>query len=138
LAGGWALSLGSAAIAATLTPERTLTIEFYTTPPFVESLPNALYAFLGPVTRVAPYGRMTGTLLDGNTVLGVSTSTLGGAGTGLYALFPAPVTWKTALSPWDHPRGDPAVADFTSIHQGTIEGRIEIVIASGRLDLEAR
>jgi hypothetical protein len=119
-----------------LIPGRILRIEFFTSPPFVESLPNTLYAFLGNAERVEAYGSMTGALYDGDTLLGVSTSTAGCCATGTYSFHPAPVTWKSPGSPWDHPVGDPAVADFTSLHDGSIDGRIDITIDAGRLNLD--
>jgi hypothetical protein len=124
------------AAGATLTPERTLRIEFSTSPPFIESLPNTLYAFLGLVDRIEPYTTITGSLYDDDVLLGVSTSSNGCCGTGVYSFHPVPVTWKASGSPWDFPAGDPAVVDFTSMHDGTIDGRIDIVIDAGRFDLD--
>jgi hypothetical protein len=119
-----------------LTPGRLLRIEFTTSPPFIESLPNTLYAFLGNAGRIEAYGSMTGALYDGAQLLGVSTSSLGCCALGSYSFHPAPVTWKSPGSPWDQPAGDPAVVDFTALHDGTIDGRIDIAIDAGRLELD--
>lgn len=128
---------------AVLTPERTLRIEFITTPPFIESNPNVLSAMLGYVTITSPYNTITGSLYDGATLLGTATSTLGAGHTGLYSFHPVPVTWKTANSPynpfaWSGPNNVPAVVDFTSLHNGTIAGRIDITIDAGRLEIDYR
>lgn len=122
-----------------LTAGRVLRIEFATTPPFVESLPNTLYALLGNGERLQPYGMMTGELYDGDVLLGVSVSSVGCCGTGIYSFHPAPVTWRTADSPWNFPAGDPASVDFASLHDGSIDGRIDITIDSGSVvfDLDA-
>jgi len=119
-----------------LTAGRILRIEFTTSPPFIESLPNTLYAFLGSGSRVAPYGSMTGVLYDGDALLGISTSSTGCCATGSYSFNPAPTTWTTAGSPWDFPAGDPAVVDFDSMHDGTIDGRIDIAIDTGRIEID--
>lgn len=121
-----------------LLPERVLRIEFSTHPPFVESLPNTLYALLGDVERQAAYGGITGRLYDGDALLGASTSTIGCCGTGVYSFDPVPVTWRSADSPWDFPAGDPAVVDFTPLHDGSIDGRIDITIDAGRIALDLR
>jgi hypothetical protein len=121
-----------------LTRDDILRIEFLTTPPFIESLPNVLYAFLGHVSRREPFNSITGSLYDGARLLGVSTSSNGCCGTGIYSFNPVPVTWKSPGSPWDFPAGDPAVVDFTSMHDGSIEGRIDIVIDAGSFDLDLR
>jgi hypothetical protein len=122
--------------AEALTAGRILRIEFATTPPFVESLPNVLYALLGTVQRVEPYARITGALFDGETLLGASTSLSGCCATGQYSFNPVPVTWKSPGSPWDFPAGDPVTVDFTSMHDGSIDGRIDIVVDAGRFDLD--
>jgi hypothetical protein len=116
--------------------DRILRIEFVTTPPFVESLPNVLYALLGHVERTSPYGSISGALYDGGTLLGVSTSTNGCCGTGTYSFNPVPVTWRAPGSPWDFPAGDPATVEFSSLHDGSIDGRIDIRIDSGRFELD--
>jgi hypothetical protein len=122
--------------AQALTADRILRIEFATTPPFVESPPNVLVAFLGTVERVAPYNRVTGALYDGDVLLGVSTSPEGCCATGIYSFHPVPVTWKAPGSPWDFPAGSPAIVDFTALHDGSIDGRIDVVIDAGRFDLD--
>lgn len=127
-----ATSIGASTLR--LTSEETLQIEFTTHPPFVEQNPNTIYVFLGNVNRIAPYGLMSGSLYDGDTLLGLSTSTSGACATGTYSLHPAPTTWKSAASPWDHPAGDPSTVDFTSLLDGTIQGRIDIEIDSGSFD----
>ncbi len=123
----------------TLTAERVLRIEFVTTPPFVESLPNTLYALLGSGERRQAYGTMRGAIYDGSTLLGVSESSIGCCATGAYSFNPAPVTFRAPGSPWDFPAGDPATVDFTSMHDGSIAGRIDITIDAGSilLDLDA-
>lgn len=128
-------AIGSASHAASLTPERTLRIEFVTTPPFIESNPNVLGCALGYVNIVAPYQSITASLYNGNTLLGTGTSTLGAGHAGIYSMHFMPVTWKTAASPWN-PYGPPVVANFSSIHNGTIQGRIDITIQGGQIDLE--
>jgi hypothetical protein len=119
-----------------LIPGRLLRIEFSTSPPFIESLPNTLYAFLGDANRVEEYGSMIGALYDGDVLLGVSTSSVGCCASGSYSFHPAPVSWESPTSPWDHPTGDPAVVDFATLHDGSIDGRIDIAIDAGRLELE--
>lgn len=116
--------------------DRILRIEFVTTPPFVESLPNVLYALLGHVERTSAYGSISGALYDGDILLGVSTSTNGCCGTGTYSFNPVPVTWRAPGSPWDFPAGDPATVDFSSLHDGSIDGRIDIRIDAGRFELD--
>jgi hypothetical protein len=126
---------------AVLTPERTLSIEFITTPPFIESNPNVLTAMLGYVNIVEPYATITGSLYDGATLLGTATSTNGAGHTGIYSFHPVPVSWKTATSPynpdaWLGPGNEPAIVDFTSLHDGTIVGRIDITIDAGRIEFD--
>ena len=119
-----------------LLPQRVLRIAFTTHPPFVESLPNTLYALLGDVERQAPFGAISGALYDGEALLGVSTSTNGCCATGVYSFDPVPVTWRSPDSPWDFPAGDPAAVDFTALHDGSIDGRIDITIDAGRIALD--
>ena len=121
---------------ATLTPERTLQIEFQARSNYIIP-PNVLYAFGGYVTILQPYTQITGSLYNGNTLLGTSTSSVGAGYTGTYSFYPIPTTWKAPGSPWNFPAGDPATVDFTSILDGTINGRIDITINAGsiRFDL---
>lgn len=118
-----------------VTAAQMLRIEFYTTPPFVESLPNTLYALLGAVDRIEPFATIIGSLYDGETLLGVSASTSGCCATGTYSFNPVPVTWRSPGSPWDFPTGAPATVDFTTLHDGSIDGRIDIQIDSGAFEL---
>lgn len=119
-----------------LLPDRILRLEFTTHPPFVESLPDTLYALLGEVERQAPYTTIRGALYDGDVLLGVSTSTTGCCATGTYSFNPVPVTWRSPDSAWDFPAGDPATVDFTALRDGAIDGRIDITIDAGRIALE--
>lgn len=137
-----ASSLGSAQ-RVSLTPGRTLRIEFITTPPFIETNPNVLSVQLGYVNLAAPYGRITGSLYDGEVLLGTAYSTLGAGYTGRYSFHPLPVSWKTADSPWNPwahagPGNEPAVVDFTTLHDGTIRGRMDISIDAGQIDFAYR
>lgn len=122
---------GPGAPDTTLSAGQILRIEF-TTRASTLGVPNALYAFLGNIQREQPFGTMSGALYDGDTLLGTSTSATGCCGTGVYSMFPAPMTWKSAGSPWNFPAGDPAVVDFGGILGGTIDGRIDIAIDAGR------
>lgn len=126
---------GPGAPDTSLSAGQILRIEF-TTRMTTLGVSNALYAFLGNVQRVIPFGTMSGSLYDGDTLLGTSTSSTGCCGTGTYAMFPAPVTWKSAGSPWNFPAGDPAVVDFSGILGGTIDGRIDISIDAGRFEFD--
>ncbi len=130
-----ALVVQSSAQGAILSAGQVLRIEFSTTPPTVPETPDVLYVFLGEIDRLEPYDFMTGSLYDGDDLLGTSNSENGCCGTGLRSNFPAPVTWKGPGSPWDFPAGDPATVDFTTLLNGSIRGRIDISINAGKLDL---
>jgi hypothetical protein len=122
--------------ADTLLPGGILRVEFQTRPPFIESNPNALSLALGNVTIGAPYSRITGTLYDGNRLLGEAWSTLGAGSTGPYSFHPLPTTWKSAGSPWDpfwFAPGLTPVVDFSTLWSGTIQGRIDVTIDSGSI-----
>jgi len=123
---------------ATLRAGDTLRIEFITTPPFTQFLPNTLYAFLGYTNLLYPYTTITVSPTNGDTLLGTSTSTNANlcAYTGTMSYYPAPATWKSSASPWNHPVGDPAVVNFSSLLNGSIDGRIEFTINAGSFEFD--
>lgn len=116
--------------------DHILRIEFGSAPPFIESLPNVLYALLGQVERREPFRTIHGALFDGDALLGVSTSTNGCCAVGPYSFNPVPVTWRASGSPWDFPAGAPATVDFAALHDGSIDGRIDVWVDAGGFDLD--
>lgn len=121
----------------TLVPGQLLRIGFSTSPPFAEMRePDTLYVFFGFPEVVMPFGLMTGVLYDGSSVLGVSTSAAGAGLLGTISLNPAGPTWKSAVSPWDFPAGDPVIVDFTSILNGSIAGTLEFSIDTGEIRID--
>ena len=133
---------GSSATGAILQAGDRLRITFTTAdPPFVENkTPNVVSAALGYTERLEPYTLIAGALYDGETLLGISTADahadLFCGYVGTYSYHPVPATWKSAGSPWDYHVGDPVTVDFTSLLNGTINGRIEFWINAGSFEFD--
>ena len=86
----------------------------------------------GILQVLAAHTSRTGALYDGNALLGSGTSTSFGGHVGALSLQPAR-SWVSPTSPWSF--DNPAVADFTVIQNGTIDGRIDFTIATGSMDI---
>jgi hypothetical protein len=126
-----ALGLAATARATILHAGEVLRVTF-TTSPNPNPVPDVLTLGLGVVNVLQPHTARTGALYDGNTLLGVGSTTSFGGNTGQLSLNPAR-SWKSPTSVWNF--DFPAVADFTTIANGTIQGRIDFSIATGAMDI---
>jgi hypothetical protein len=124
-----------------LTPDQLFRVGFVLPiTPFPFGTPDTLI-FAVDVTRLEPFGSLSVSLFDGHDLLGTySTSvngTTSGGGLGLNGYFLSP-TSTYGVSP-GYPQldvfGPPALIDFTSLADRSIQGTIELWIASGAVDV---
>lgn len=125
------LGLASAARATILHAGEILRVTFTTTPNSTPA-PDELSLNLGLTNVIQAHTARTGALYDGNVLLGVGSTTSFGNVVGPLNLDPAR-SWKSPTSLWNF--DNPAIADFTSIVNGTINGRIDFSIATGAMDI---
>src|SRR5262249_46365832 len=104
----------------------------FTTSPNATPVPDELSLNLGLTNVQQAHTARTGALYDGNVLLGVGSTTSFGSVVGPPNLDPAR-PWKSPTSLWNF--DNPANADFTSIANGTINGRIDFSIATGAMDI---
>ncbi len=116
----------------TLTPEETLRVEFITTPPF-NHVPDTLELGIGMVEVLSPYTYLSSSLYDDTDLLGTDIFSVFGNHTGMLGLYIA-ASWKSPESLSDF--FDPAVIDFTSIRDGSIQGIINFTIATGAIEFD--
>jgi hypothetical protein len=115
----------------TLTPDKTLRIDFYI--PQVQSpVPDRLELFFGMV-EANRYTSINGLLYNGQQFLGLDIEDLFGGSTGTLSLSPA-LTWVSPES--EYRLGYTGVIDFTSIRNATINGRIDLTIQTGSITLD--
>jgi hypothetical protein len=119
------------ASAAILTSNDILRVRF-TTSPGSSPVPDTMDLHLGIVQVLQAHTSRTGALFDGNTLLGSGTSTSFGGHVGALSLQPAR-SWRSPTSLYTFE--NPAVADFTTIQNGTIDGRIDFTIQTGAMDI---
>lgn len=135
-----AIVLGSAACAApahgdTLTATQILRVEFVMPDtPFPFGTPDTLI-FGVDVTRLEPFGSLSVSVFDGRHLLGTYSTSVNGetseGGLRLEGWFLSPTsTYRVPV-----PFAPPALIDFASIAERTIEGRLELAIASGAVDI---
>jgi hypothetical protein len=117
--------------AAVLSAGQVLEVRFVV-PPLSSPTPDTLTINLGVVQVLAAHTSRAGALFDGNTLLGTGSTSSFGGHVGALSLSPAR-SWRSPTSVWDF--DNPAVADFTSIANGSITGRIEFAIATGAMDI---
>ncbi len=94
--------------------------------------PNTLKLNFGLIQVVSPFGTRSAALYDGSTLLGTAMSSSFGTHMGALNLDPSN-SFTTSTSPWTF--GSPAIVDFTSILNGTIQGRIEFSLTTGAMDI---
>jgi hypothetical protein len=115
----------------TLTPDKTLSIDFYI--PQVQSpVPDRLELLFGMV-EANRYTFINGLLYNGQQFLGLDIEDLFGGSTGPLSLSPA-LTWVSPES--EYRLGYTGVIDFTSIRNATINGRIDLTIQTGSITLD--
>jgi hypothetical protein len=95
-------------------------------------VPDTLEFCLGNVVA-NKYTSISGSLYDNNTLLGIHTYSDFGEYTGPLSLSPAS-TWKSSESVFTF--FEPAVIDFSSIRNGTINGRIDCTIKTGSMTID--
>jgi hypothetical protein len=117
--------------AAILTPNDVLQVRFTVAP--ASPTPDVLTMSLGIVQVLAAHTSRTGALFDGNTLLGTGSTSSFGGHVGALSLSPAR-SWRSPASVWDF--DFPAVADFTTIQNGTIDGRVDFTIQTGAMDID--
>lgn len=126
-------SFSSTAQTITLNAAETLRINFNDAPPF-DNTPDVLQLHLGYVDILSPCTSLSGTLYNGQTLLGTHVSDIFALyfryNTGTLSLCPA-VGWKSPASLFTY--DNPAIIDFTSIQDGTINGRIDFRIQTGTM-----
>ena len=115
-----------------MTSDEFLRIEFKVTGDWTPVDPDVLLLNFGLITVIEPFTKRIADLYDGNTLLGTASSTSFGNHVGLLNLDPSN-SWKAPGSPWNF--DSPGTADFTTIVDGSIDGRIEFRIATGSIDI---
>ena len=115
-----------------MTSDEFLRIEFKVTPDWTPVDPDVLLLNFGLITVIEPFTKRIADLYDGNTLLGTASTTSFGNHVGLLNLDPSN-SWKAPGSPWNF--DSPGTADFTTIVDGSIDGRIEFRIATGSVDI---
>ena len=115
---------------AILTPSDVLRVTFTVVP--AVPTPDVMTLNLGVVQVLAAHTSRTGAMYDGNTLLGVGSTNSFGNHVGALSLSPAR-GWVSPTSVWNF--DNPAVADFTPIQNGTLNGRIDVTIATGSMDI---
>ena len=115
-----------------MTSDEFLRIEFKVTGDWTPVDPDVLLLNFGLITVIEPFTKRIADLYDGNTLLGTASSTSFGNHVGLLNLDPSN-SWKAPGSPWNF--DSPGTADFTTIVDGSIDGRIEFRIATGSVDI---
>ena len=109
-----------------------MSIEFKVDNNFTPVPPDVLRLNFGLITVVSPFTTRIAELYDGNTLLGTAMTSSFGGHTGLLNLDPSN-SWRTADSVWNF--DSPGIADFTTILDGSIIGRIDFKIATGTVDI---
>jgi hypothetical protein len=128
-------SFSSTAETITLNSEETLRVTFNVTPPF-DYTPDVIQFQLGEVNIASPLTSLSGSLYNGQTLLGTDTAGIFaqyfGNNTGKLSLYTA-AQWKSSASPFIY--DNPAIIDFTSILNGTINGRVDFRIQTGSMTI---
>ncbi|MCP3918538.1 MAG: hypothetical protein GY711_23575 [bacterium] len=119
------------ASADVLTPSEVLRVEFTIDNAF-NLQPNTLSLNFGIVQVLAAYTERSAALYDGSTLLGIDSKTSFGSHVGPLSLNPSN-SWVTATSPYTFK--NPTIVDFTTILDGTIQGRVDFTIATGAIDI---
>ncbi len=109
----------------------TLCIEF-TVSSSLSQVPDVLVLNFGLVQVNQFYTSRSAALYDGNTLLGTDTKNSFGFYTGTLSLNPSN-GFVDPNSTWIFK--NPAVIDFTTIANGSIQGRIEFTIQTGQMDI---
>src|SRR5688572_20244467 len=118
------------AAGAILTPADVLRVTFTVVP--AVPTPDVMTLGLGVVQVLAAHTSRTAAMYDGNTLLGTGSTNSFGNHVGALSLNPAR-SWRSPTSVWNF--DNPAVADFTPIQNGTLNGRIDFTIATGSMDI---
>ena len=134
-----ALALPACADIWTLNPDNVLEYTFQTNPSAWDgTAPDFLELNLitnGSFSPAEPLSDLTVKLYDGNTLLGTYVSPFTGPISNFMGLTVG--EWVSATSPNSNfPFGQPTKVDFTSILDGTIQGRIDITISSGAMNFD--
>ena len=115
--------IGKSASAIMLTPNDFMDIKFYLQKPTPLNADVLSFAFHG--IQIESNGFLTASLFDGDTLLGTYMDPTSGFTRMLS--FVAPGSQYTFLNP--------TVIDFTSIHDGTIDGMLRLATTTGELDI---
>ena len=124
-----------------LTPDKILRIQFNTNPPFYEKgypprpgTPDTFFLSLGYVNvpeQYSGYGALMGSFYDGQTLLGsIEDGTFGY----IHGTIHPALTWKSSTSIYT--MGITSIIDFTSILNGSIQGRIDFTIKKGMMTVD--
>jgi hypothetical protein len=114
-----------------LTPSQRLRVTF-TVSPTSSPTPDVLLLNFGLIQVQAAYTTRSASLYNGSTLLGTHSSSSFGTYVGPLNLDPTN-DFKSATSVFTFE--NPAVVNFASIQNGTIEGVIEFSIATGQVDI---
>jgi hypothetical protein len=128
-----ALGVFSTARGDELTPGATLRVKFRIDNHFVPAAPDTMFLLLDHPFIDAPLGSYTANLFDGAVLLGTHTSTLLGLTQGQMLLTQFAV-WKSATSVFTFDA--PTVIDFTPLIDGSIQGVVELTIATGAMEVD--
>jgi hypothetical protein len=109
-----------------------LRIEFKVDADWTPEPPDVMRLNFGLIEVLSAFTTRIAELYDGNTLLGTASTSSFGTHVGLLNLDPSN-SWRTADSLWDF--DNPGIADFTTIIDGSIDGRIDFMIATGSVDI---
>lgn len=115
-----------------LTPDDTLRVEFTIDNNWLGVAPDVIMLHFGLVQVLSAYTARTAEMYDGANLLGTDTKTSFGGYVGTLSLNPSN-GWVDANSVWSFK--NPAVIDFTTILDGTIQGKILFTIQTGAVDI---
>lgn len=115
-----------------LTPDDTLHVEFTINNNWQGVTPDVITLGFGIIQVLSAFTSRTARIYDDCTLLGTDVKTSFGGYVGTLSLNPTN-GFIDASSVWSFK--NPAVIDFTSILDGSIQGRIEFKIATGAIDI---
>ena len=133
LAGSITLAATGTASADILTSDDILRVVFKVDNNWSPVAPDVMTFNFGLVDVLAAYTTRHAALYDGNTLLGTASSSSFGGHVGLLSLNPA-ASFAAPGSPWSFDNF--TNVDFTTIVDGSIDGRIDFTLETGSMDID--
>ncbi len=121
------------AAADVLDTSNKLVIQFSVDSNWSPYTPNELILYLGQVEVLSPITSRNAAMYDGPELLGVAIETNFGGHSGPLSLNPSNSFIKEGVA---GDFGNPGAIRFDSIQNGTIDGRIELTVTTGAMDVD--